>query len=99
MTDAKITIETEAELVMAHLHFPPSHSHAQGVACPGETEFSGLEDGLYYVSLSATGQTPKKTVKTTFATAENTNTKYRRITKYGTIGAMVPFTIENGEVL
>lgn len=98
MTTIKVTIETDAELIMAHLHLPPSHAQALWLACPGETEFSDMEDGFYYVSLSASGQNPGERVKVTFETPNGSATRYRWVRNNGNIHAMIEFSVRGGEV-
>ena len=99
MTDATITIESAAKLILVTLHYPGEAPPPVllGYNQPGPVK--GLKDGTYHIGLSATGQTPEALVRVIFETDASQKTRTRRISLYGTIAALVPFQLVNGKVL
>lgn len=99
MADATITITTAANVELAHLHYPSATRSSYPLDPRQPTTAPIMMNGVHHVSLTASHQPPGERVVVKFATANNSDSKYRYVDKDGNLSHMVPFTVVEGEVL
>lgn len=96
-TEVNITLESEVSPLGVFLHHP-SEVAPDPLLGASHTVIRNLDDGLYHVSVSGSALAPDKVVSVTFATDAGSKKRGRKIKPDGTIGAMIAFLLENGDV-